>query len=230
MTYQRRTTGDGFDTLYSAEVGQTFHSIHGALTEAIHVFLRGAAIDQRLAGGLPSRVLEVGFGTGLNFWVTAQASRAAGVPLRYVALERELLPAELLAQLNHDRFLGAAADIRRAFLKWRAGLPEIGPPARLHREFEGGVRLELVLGDATSVQIPAAGYHAIYHDPFSPDANPELWTQAFLARLYALLSPEGRLATYSARGAVRRNLLAVGFKVQKQAGPPGKREMLVAFR
>ena len=78
--------------------------------------------------------------------------------------------------------------------------------------------------------LPDVRHDAVYLDAFSPDVNPELWTSAFLARLYTVTKPGGRLATYSAKGQVRRDLEAVGFAVEKRPGPPGKREMLVAVK
>jgi len=230
MKYRRFQTGDGSDTLYSPLYRETFHSKFGALTETRHVFLGGTGVDRRLARGQPTRILEVGFGAGLNFLATAHLSRTAGTPLRYVALEKEPLAADLLEQLNHGQLPQIGGDIRETFLKWRREWPQSLQKSRLRREFETGIRLELILGDAIQVQIPPLSYHAIYHDPFSPQANPELWSQDFLAGLYAVLSPGGKLATYSVKGAVRRKLQAAGFRVEKRPGPPGKREVLVAAR
>ena len=224
-----RSTADGFDTLYSAAFGQTFHSQHGARTEAEHVFLRGSGVEARLAVGEQTSVLEVGFGTGLNFLLTAQRAISAGAPLRYTALERDLLSADVLATLNHAERLGAA-PLRDALLAWRRGLPEPVPPAAYHAALHDLVLLECLVGDATEITLPDVRYDAVYLDAFSPDVNPELWTSAFFARLFAVLKPGGRLATYSAKGQVRRNLAAVGFRVEKRLGPPGKREMLVAVR
>lgn len=229
-SFQPQPTGDGSDTLYSAEYGETFHSTFGALTETEHVFLDGTGIKQRLAEGQSARVLEVGFGTGLNFWVTAQYSQTAGALLEYVALEKYVLPAATLAGLNHHQLPAVAQDIRLAFLGWRAGQPDPRPGSRLHWRYGDSIRLELVVGDATSETIPPRDYHAVYQDAFSPDHNPELWTQPFFGRLFEALTPGGRLATYSVKGEVRRSLAAVGFQVQKRPGPPGKREILVATK
>lgn len=229
-SFQPQSTGDGSDTLYSAEYGETFHSMFGAVTETEHVFLSGTGIKQRLAEGQSARVLEVGFGTGLNFWVTAHYGQTAGTLLEYVALEKYVLPAATLARLNHDHLPAVAQDIRRAFIDWRAELPDPPPGVRLHWRYGDSIRLELVVGDATLETIPLRDYHAVYQDAFSPDNNPELWTPAFFARLFEALAPGGRLATYSVKGEVRRNLMAVGFQVQKRPGPPGKREILVATK
>jgi len=225
-----QTTADGFDTVYSPVYRQTFHSKHGALTEAEHVFLKGSGVAQRLAAGQPTRLLEVGFGTGLNFFLTAHRSRLHSTTLHYVALEKALLPGSVLANLNHGQQLEAIKEMRRAFIEWRDTLPHTPPNQTLQWQWPPSTRLVLVLGDASQATIPAGSYHAIYHDAFSPEANPELWTEPFFTRLHKLLVPGGILATYSVKGVIRRNLQAVGFKVQKLPGPPGKREMLVARR
>lgn len=225
--FQRQPTHDGSDTLYSAAYRQTFHSIFGALQETEHVFLQATGVAQRLAAGQPTRILEVGFGTGLNFWATLRHHRAGNSRLEYVALEKELLPAGVLVQLNPGRPLAPIEDLRQAFITWRVTLPEPLPPA-LRWEPAGTFRLDLILGDAAQIEIPRRRYHAIYHDPFSPETNPELWTPDFFARLRETLTGTGVLATYSARGAVRRAMQAAGFQVEKRPGPPGKREMVVA--
>jgi len=223
----QQPTGDGFDTLYSTEYQQTYHSKRGALIEAEYVFFNGTGVKQRLIEGLSARILEIGFGTGLNFWLTAYHSRLTNTLLHYVALEKNLLPAEVLTQLNHGALFEGIAEIRQAFLDWRTSLSHPVPDKMLRWDFSDAVRLELILGDATQVEIPQRGYHAVYHDAFSPNVNPELWAPDFFARLYAVMSPGGKLATYSARGLVRRNMQAAGFYVQKLPGPPGKREMIV---
>lgn len=220
-----RVTDDGSRTLMAPRYGESYHSQRGALTEARHVFLEGSGVARRLAEGLPTTVLEVGFGAGLNALVTLAAPRRA--PLAYVALERDLLPAEALYALDYRSLLPdpAPAD---ALLAWLAGV-SAAAPAR-HATELAGAHLELVLGDARDAVLPT-GVHAVYHDAFSPDVNPELWDEAFLATLFAALAPGGRLASYTVKGAVRRRLEAVGFEVRKVPGPPGgKREVLVAQR
>ncbi|MFQ5571017.1 MAG: tRNA (5-methylaminomethyl-2-thiouridine)(34)-methyltransferase MnmD [Rhodothermales bacterium] len=222
-------TADGFDTLYSATYGQTYHSVHGALTEARHVFLRGSGVEERLARGLPTCVLEVGFGTGLNFLVSARRASELHGSLRYVALEKEVLGSDILARLNHGKQLGVS-PLRDILLAWRRSLPENVPPGRYQVPFTDTLSLDLIVGDATVVDLPDLGYDAVYLDAFSPDANPELWTVPFFTRLYAVMRRGSRLATYSAKGTVRRSLADAGFQVEKRPGPPGKRDMLVAIR
>jgi tRNA U34 5-methylaminomethyl-2-thiouridine-forming methyltransferase MnmC len=120
--------------------------------------------------------------------------------------------------------------MQAAFRQWRRDLSDVVGEGRYKWFFEQTLCLELIIGEATTVDIPELSYQAIYQDAFSPEANPELWTESFFARLYPLLEVGGRLATYSVKGTVRRKLQAVGFTVQKQPGPPGKRKILVAIK
>jgi tRNA U34 5-methylaminomethyl-2-thiouridine-forming methyltransferase MnmC len=222
-------TKDGTDTLYSLKYGQTYHSAFGARTEAEHVFLQGTLVARRLQQGEATRVLEVGFGTGLNFFVTGQLSYQNSAPLDYVALENQLLSSDILENLNHHAL---SPTVQPQFLAWLAGVGSPVSPDSLVWTPTGPpqLTLTLIIDDAAQTDIPRRKYHAIYHDPFSPEVNPELWTPDFFNRLYSLLAPGGRLATYSVKGEVRRSLRAVGFEVSKRPGPPGKREVLVAVR
>lgn len=223
-----RPSQDGTPTLYSDRYGQTYGSMHGVLVEARHVFLEGSGAIERLAAGLPTRVLEVGFGTGLNVAATVAATVAAAgtPPLEIVSLEHDLLPADAFAALAYGQRLGLGG-YDDALVRWRRSLPDVSTaPASF--DFQNAT-VTVVPGDARAADF-GTGFHAVYLDAFSPDANPELWTAAFLARLFDALVPGGRLATYCARGAVRRALSDVGFAVAKRPGPPGKREVLTAQR
>jgi len=115
-----RPTADGLAPLFSARYGQTYHSRHGAGLEARHVFLDGSGAAARLDAGQPTHVLEVGFGTGLNFLLTAQHALAAGTPLTYTSLERDVLPATAFEALGYREHLGPIAG---ALITWRATCP-----------------------------------------------------------------------------------------------------------
>ncbi|HMB91965.1 MAG TPA: tRNA (5-methylaminomethyl-2-thiouridine)(34)-methyltransferase MnmD [Rhodothermales bacterium] len=225
----KQATADGCDTLYNPTYDQTYHSTLGALTEARHVFLEATGVTERLQQSQPTRVLEVGFGTGLNFLLTAHHAEQAHVPLHFVSLEKNVLPAILLARLNHGEILGAMA-LQSALVAWRKTLPETPLPSVYHFASSDTITLDLLVGDATTTVLPVPPFDAVYLDAFSPDTNPELWTKPFLARLYDALKSGGRLTTYSAKGSVRRAMTAAGFAVEKRPGPPGKREMLVGVK
>lgn len=221
------TTGDGSSTLYSARYGQTYGSSSGALREAREVFLENSGVAARLAAGESVRVLEVGFGTGLNFFVTAQAClEQPKARLDYTALEHTLLSAETVQRLGYEASVDRA--LVEAYLEWREHGDE---PPGTHVFEASGVRLELLLGEATGQTLPKSSFYALYHDAFSPDVNPELWTEAFLSELVGALAPGGTLVSYCVQGVVRRALEALGLEVGKRPGPAGgKREVLVATK
>ncbi|MDM8530350.1 tRNA (5-methylaminomethyl-2-thiouridine)(34)-methyltransferase MnmD [Anaerolineales bacterium HSG25] len=230
IEYAPQATADGVDTLYSPIYNQTYHSIHGALQEAEHVFLVGTGVKQRLIDCKPTKILEVGFGTGLNFLLTAYYSHPHNARFHYTTLENYLLPDKTLSALNYGEQLQTIEPIRQKLLWWRRNLPIAHPVGEFQYDLNPHIRLVMKLGDAITSDLKDNRYHAIYHDPFSPTANPELWTVSFFARLYGALKVGGKLATYSVKGTVRRALQEVGFEVQKRPGPPGKREVLVAIK
>ncbi len=193
------------------------------------MFLAASGVLDKLTRGHSVKVLEVGFGTGLNFFVTADAALKAGTGLRYTALERSLLAADIVADLGYEAHL-EQPDLVTSYLAFRDGLPETVPDGVYEWAFDG-VRLELCVGEATEQAFIDDTYNAVYQDAFSPDANPELWTESFFGSLYRAVKPGGALTSYSVKGEVRRRLQRVGFEVQKRPGPPGgKREMLVALK
>jgi len=219
-----RLTEDGSRTLLSPRYQETYHSLHGAATEARHVFLEGSGVARRLAEGRPTTVLEVGFGAGLNALLTLAEADRWGTPLRFVTLENDLLPVAVLRELDY-RSLVPRPDLADALHAWLEGLPA---GVRAHATSVAGSTIELLLVEARHAALPSSA-HAVYHDAFSPDVNPELWDATFLERLHGALEPGGRLVSYTVKGSVRRTLAALGFEVAKEPGPPGgKREMLVA--
>lgn len=224
---ERVATSDGSCTLFSARYNQTYGSSQGALSEAQAVFLENSGVKTRLAARESVRVLEVGFGTGLNFFVTAQACLAQpGAQLHYTALEHTLLDAQTVAPLGYGAHVGD--DLLTAYMSWR-GNDDKAPGMNV---FEvGSVKLELRLGEALTQDLPDARFEAVYHDAFSPEANPELWHEDFLAKLVEALVPGGALVSYCVQGAVRRRLRALGLEVGKLPGPVGgKREVLLAHK
>lgn len=222
-------TADGSYTLYSPVYRQSFHSERGALSEARHVFLEGATVAERLAQG-PLALLEVGLGSGLNFLLTADLALACGGLLDYLALERELPPTWLLEQLDYRAHLAHPA-LFDAYLDFCASLPKAPALGCYRTQLADGVQLTLLLGEASGQPLLPQSADVIYQDAFSPNANPELWSETFLAKLVAALKPGGVLVSYTVSGAVRRRLARLGLAVRKRPGPPGgKREVLAALK
>ena len=220
------TSADGSRSLLSQRYAEPYRSRHGARSESWHVFVAGSGVAARLAAGQPTTVLELGLGTARNLGASAAVALAFGTPLRYVACEHDLLPADAWASQEPDalgppRFRDALLTARRA---WEA------LPGRSHTLRVGPVQFELLLGDAREATWPTT-VDAVYLDAFSPAVNPELWTEAVLQRVAASLAAGGSVVSYCVQGRVRRRLVAAGLEVERRPGPPGgKREVLWAQR
>lgn len=211
-------TKDGSATLFAPQFNQHYHSTHGAAQESRHVFLK---MGLEVCPAEPVHILEMGLGTGLNALLTL-GSTVLERRVIYTALEAYPLVQEEWEPLDYQK------------------LPELAPFPNAfqylhHSPWEQPVQLAdhfVLIKHKTELQHWKAygEYHLIYFDAFSPDAQPELWTAEQFAILYNCLLSGGILVTYSAKGSVKRALQSVGFEVEKVAGPPGKREMLRAWK
>ncbi len=212
-------TADGSHTLYHEALNETYHSRHGALQESLHVFIRNG-LDYALARGLQEvNVLEIGFGTGLNAWLTFQAAIAANVAVRYTSLEPLALPESLWSKLNY-----VSPEYKEDFARLHQS--EWNKPVHIHNQFEL-TKLSSPLQEAI---LPVSHFDVVYFDAFAPDKQPELWTYDMLAKSCRSLCNGGVWVTYSAKGEVRRNLQRCGMAVEKLKGPPGKKHMLRAVK
>jgi tRNA U34 5-methylaminomethyl-2-thiouridine-forming methyltransferase MnmC len=211
-------TGDGSHTLYVRELEECYHSVNGAVQESVHVFI-GAGLRQKPAGKL--RLLEVGFGTGLNTFLTLLEARKAPYRVEYYAVELFPLPPSIVGKLNYPTLAGAGEE----------GLFEAlhtapwNEPVALSDCFT----LHKIEGDCRRCELPPS-IDLIYFDAFAPSKQPEVWTAELFNKLYAHTAGEGILVTYCAKGSVRRMMQQAGYTVERLPGPPGKREMLRATR
>ncbi|MXV21145.1 tRNA (5-methylaminomethyl-2-thiouridine)(34)-methyltransferase MnmD [Deinococcus xianganensis] len=215
-------TPDGSRTALNARFGEAYGSRHGAASQARHVFVEGTGTHEHPA----PRVLEVGFGVGVNARATLARCATRGVPLAYHAFEFDPAPRALL----RDVARGGEAEDHPA---WRALLdawPEEGGGSGEIEVTAGGATLRVTFADVLTADLPGGWATALYLDGFSPSRNPDVWTPAFTARLARTLAPGGVLGTYSAAGHVRRSLEAAGLRVDRRPGAPGKRECLRAIR
>jgi len=223
------TTDDGSPTLYSSRYQQSFHSIHGALTESRHVFIDGAKVEDLFKSKRKASILEVGFGAGLNWLLTSSLALQYQVQLTYTALDQQIPPADLLSGLNYGSLVGATS-LNTLLIKWRKTFHNDVLNGLYQLKYEYGSVLRLHIGEATKINLRTRAYDRIYLDAFDPAVNPNLWAPEFIRLLYDLLVGGGCLVTYSAAGHVRRALEGSGFSVIRRPGPPGKREVLAAWK
>lgn len=262
-------TDDGSNTINNGRYGETYHSVNGAYTETQHVFLDGTGVAQRLKNGSATRVLEIGFGLGLNALLTADLAKTHKATLEYHSYEHDLVDADVIERLAYSSLL-ESPDLAKTLVEYLAkripaeresshldgaissDLPGVsddcpaGPtPDTRRNDVESlnatyalrsfrlaqDISLSIHCKDASTASLiddTGGQFDAIYLDAFSPVSNPECWSERFFHQLKQALSSTGCLSTYSAKGDVRRSMLAAGLKVHKAPGPPGKREMLIA--
>ena len=250
-------TEDGSHTLYMPEMNEHYHSTHGAMQESMHVFIRegllhrlslrssalGETSEQPETGKkqqllfpehpLQARreinLLEIGFGTGLNAFLTLLETEKANVNICYLSIERYPITCEAAQKLNypaHNFIDVKAGDLQALFLRlhtspWEQAIT-LTPGFTLLKQQTDFSR--------PATFIPERGFDLIYYDAFAPDKQPEMWTQDIFNHLYNLSNRDAILTTYCAKGMVRRMLQTAGFQVERLPGPPGKREILRATK
>ena len=203
-----QTTADGSQTLFVPEIEESYHSMYGAISESTLIF-----IEQGLKKCLKSaiRVLEIGFGTGLNALLTALEANRTHKKIHYTTLERYPVPVQNALLLNYPELLENSGklfdNIHRA--SWDTDV-EINPLFVLHK----------VNADFTAYTLKGM-YDVIYFDAFSPDKQPEMWEESGFQKIAEHCNPDAILTTYCAKGTVRRILQKVGFQVERLSGPQG---------
>lgn len=207
-------TEDGSATLFVPELNEHYHSVKGARTESQHIF-----IDMGLkASAAPQpRVLEIGFGTGLNALLTLEAAGQEKRPVHYTGIELYPLAWE---EVNALGYSDNPSFERLHTASWEEDV-EISPYFTLRK----------IKGDANTVINSSFSPSVVYFDAFAPEKQPEMWNEQLFRSLYVTMNTGGILTTYCAKGVIRRLLQAVGFRVERLPGPPGgKREILRATK
>ena len=221
-------TADGSHTLFIPEMDEHYHSVNGAVQESRHVFIEAGLhhLERR-----EITILEIGFGTGLNAWLTLEEAEKSGRNVYYTGLELYPLEWQLVEQLgyisaNEQLMPGDnQCPAHELFKQLHTSPWEEDVPITPH------FTLRKVQKDFNKLETETEGWKAdvIYFDAFAPEKQPEMWSQELFNRLYVLLNNSGILTTYCAKGVVRRMLQAAGFIVERLPGPPGgKREILRA--
>ncbi len=214
-----RTTEDGSHTLFASELGECYHSTHGAIQESQHIFIEAGL---RSCPNPKIEIVELGFGTGLNALLSLIEAEKSGRNIRYTSLEAYPISQEMAATLNFCKILQTPQDLQDHF-KSMHSCPwdketAITPHFSLKKircDFREGIRL-------------VGSFDLCFFDAFSPEKQPELWTEAIFSDLFHIANKAAQLTTYCAKGSVRRAMQAAGFEVERLPGPPGKREMLRA--
>jgi tRNA U34 5-methylaminomethyl-2-thiouridine-forming methyltransferase MnmC len=205
-----KDTADGSPTIFVPELDEHYHSVNGALQESQHVYIQAGFNQCRKP---EVRVLEFGFGTGLNALLTASEAEKSGVKVIYTGLEKYPLSQDILEKLHYQ----GIDDV--LFKKIHSA--EWGTVTQINTCFY----LCKMQTDFMDFDFPDL-YDVIYYDAFAPDKQPEVWAQTLFDKVFAAMNPAGIFTTYCAKGEIRRMLQRAGFLVERIPGPAGKREML----
>lgn len=214
-------TADGSHSLLNEDLNETYHSIHGAIQESVHVFMK-SGFDHFVDRWQPEQisVLEIGFGTGLNALLTLQQAVERSIQVNYTSLEAYPLAEEVWSTLNYPDSVGLHEQFRSihksAWDAERVILPEF-------ILFKKQIAIQDVLLDPEF-------YDVIYFDAFAPSKQPELWTFSVLQKVAEAMKKDGVFVTYCAKGQLKRDLKALGLVVETLTGPPGKHEMVRATK
>jgi len=212
-------TSDGSTTIHIPEWDEQYHSIHGAIQEAKHVFIKnGLSLfnNQKLS------ILEMGFGTGLNSFITFLEAEKYKLSVDYVGVEAYPISNEVVEELNYVSEL-KAEDFDSVFDAMHSEGWEV--KNEISSKFTLTKRKQF-FNEIKDIDT----FNLIYFDAFGSRVQPDLWTEEIFKLMYNSLKRNGVLVTYSAKGSVRRAMQAVGFTVERLEGPPGKREMLRATK
>src|SRR5690606_26325286 len=209
-------TEDGSHSLFVKDMGETFHSKHGAVQESAHVYIKNgiALINKETIN-----VLEYGFGTGLNALLTLEFAVNNNKTIVYESIEAYPLTAYEFELLNYDDYV----KIRVSLQKLHELPDDINESVT---ESFSKLKYFCKVEDLNTTN----KFDVIYFDVFGFDYQSELWSAEILQKAYDFLNTDGIFVTYACKGLINRRLKELGFKVHKTAGPPGKREMIIAVK
>jgi len=215
-------TNDGSVTLYVPYLDEHYHSTNGAVQESQHVYLEAGLkyyintfYKNNTLYDNEIHVLEFGFGTGLNAFLTALEAEKQKIKIRYIALEKFPLSEEIIENLNY--FADNEFLFKQIHLSEWGNSVQVSPYFTLHK-----VNIDFNLFNFPNC------YDVVYFDAFAPDKQPEVWTQDLFDKIFSSMNYGGVLTTYCAKGIVRRMMQQAGFSVERIPGAAGKREMLRA--
>lgn len=209
-------TGDGSQTLYLPELDEHYHSIHGAVGESLHIYIEQGLL---FSAKKTLSILEIGFGTGLNAYLSYCYAQKENLNIDYYSLEKYPLNEQEYGSLNYPEiiFTEYAPTFNRLHnTEWNKRV-----------QISANFHLTKIHDDLLTYQFAEfPKFDLVYYDAFAPGKQPQMWTEDILHKVAALVKKEGIFITYCAKGTVRRTLAEAGFIMERIPGPKGKKEIL----
>jgi len=207
-------TEDGSHSLFVPAIDECYHSTHGAVQESKHIFIE-AALKQCIKTEI--RVLEIGFGTGLNAFLTMIEAERSDKKIHYTSLEKYPVEVRKALHLNYPEVV--LDGNRNSFELMHASV------WGMEVQIDSNFWLTKIEADFTQFHLNEM-FDVVYFDAFSPEKQPEMWSQELFGKIFIQCNPGAVLTTYCAKGVVRRAMQSAGFQVERLPGPPGKRQIL----
>ena len=215
-------TADGSNTLYNETIGEHYHSKHGALQESKHVFI-DAGLKQAVLSfpEKPISILEIGFGTGLNFLMTSAYAKEQQLAIHYTGIEAYPLTKEELISTQYSQYVPSVI--------WEGLISNYDTVLTAPFNIQANQQLRI---DHTTLQDFSSStlFDLVYFDAFSVQHQPEMWSDEIIGHVCSFLKTGGIFVTYAITGKLKRALKSFGMKIEKLPGAPGKREMLRATK
>lgn len=211
-------TEDGSHTLFVPELNEHYHSVYGAIQESDFIFIK-CGLDYCTTN--PVRIFEVGFGTGLNAFLTFISATSQNREIEFTSIENNPLPKNLIDSLNYKDMV--SKEVSRAFEHLHSCSWNV--TNRISKNFT----LFKIKADLTEYEVKGK-FDLVYFDAFGPDKQPEMWSDEVFKKISGITDINGIFVTYSAKGSVQRILKKHGFKVDLLPGPPGKRQIIRAIK
>jgi len=218
-----KTTNDGSKTLFINDLNENYHSHHGALQEAEHVFIKNGL---KLVNDCEINILELGFGTGLNVLVTIDEHLKTDKNhvINYFTLEKYPINE---SEMNNLAYFELFDNPEFKNIYQKIHLADWEKSVEIVKNFNLK-KIKCDFFDLITIDLPKIDL--VYFDCFGARVQPDLWEKPLFEMVSDKMAVNGLLTTYSSKGSVRRVLQELGFSVEKKAGPPGKREMINAVK
>ncbi len=215
-------TEDGSHSVFNSALNETYHSIHGAIQESKHVFIQ-AGLDYWLLRSVKSnlRILEIGFGTGLNAFLTVLHPLQRDIKIYYKSMEAYPIANDVSEQLNYSAMLGST-DLFNNLHKASWEQHVVITSSFTLCKHKGNLTIESINDDSL--------FDLVYYDAFGPSKQPEMWSKEILSKVVDVIDLNGSFVTYCAKGQVKRDLKSLGLEVETLPGPPGKLQMIRATK
>ncbi len=213
-------TGDGSKTIRIVDLDENYHSSHGALQEALHVFIKNGLLEFKEKSQIS--IFEMGLGTGLNAFLSGIKAYELKLKIEYSGVEAFPISEDEIIALEYAQLVGD--ENVELYKKIHSSSWEE------MNEMSPFFDLKKIKNELQSLELKKESFDIIYYDAFGPRAQDEMWSVELFKKMYDSLKVGGFLVTYCAKGQVKRNMKEVGFTVEPLPGPPGKREMTRAWK